>query len=253
MGPMRMRLSKSKFVEDSQPQGAPTGRHRLPRDLDSETPVETPPTGTHSAAPDDHDFDDERSPAHGEQSDDLDSAQADNAQADNAASAPRATLRSRTPRIIAFGVLPALLVVLGASGGYLTWKTISARFLQQARVESVRAAADGAAALLTYHADNVDSELRAARERLTGKFKVSYTAYTHEVVIPDSHRKHISSVATVGSAASVWATTNQAVVMLFVDQTFNSEENPPATSASSVRVTLDKVSGRWLISDFTPV
>jgi Mce-associated membrane protein len=248
VGPMRMRLSKSKFLEDSQPQGAPTGRHRLPRDLDSEAAVETPPSGTPSAASDDHDFDEEPSPAHGEQSDDL-----DNAQADNAASAPRATLRSRTPRIIAFGVLPALLVVLGASGGYLTWKTISARFLQQARVESVRAAADGAAALLTYHADSVDSELRAARERLTGKFKVSYTAYTHEVVIPDSHRKHTSSVATVGSAASVWATTNQAVVMLFVDQTFNSEENPPTTSASSVRVTLDKVSGRWLISDFTPV
>lgn len=168
-------------------------------------------------------------------------------------STPRATSSGRVPAVIAFGVLPAVLVALGGSAGYLTWKTTSARFLQQARVESVRAAVDGTTALLTYHADRVDSELRAARDRLTGKFKVSYTAYTHEVVIPDAHKKHISSVATVQSAASVWATTSQAVVMLFVDQSFSSDTDTPAGAASSVRVTLDKVSGRWLISDFAPV
>jgi len=159
----------------------------------------------------------------------------------------------RATRAIAFGVLPALTIVLGAAGGFFTWTTISANFLRQARTESVRAAADGAAALLTYHADSVDSELRAARERLTGNFKTSYTAYTHQVVIPGSHRKHVSAVATVPAAASVWAATDRAVVMVFVNQTFNSDFDPPTGTASSVRVTLVKVSGRWLISDFSPV
>ena len=159
----------------------------------------------------------------------------------------------RAARVIAFGVLPALLVLLGAGAGFMTWTTISANFLRQARVDSVRAATDGAAALLTYHADSVDSDLRAARERLTGNFKTSYTAYTHQVVIPDSHRKHVSAVAIVPAAASVWTSTSRAVVMVFVNQTFNSDLDPPTATASSVRVSLAKISGRWLISDFTPV
>ena len=259
---MRMRLTKRKPGGESQPPGASTGRHRLPSDTPHELPVETPPTSSGDAGDDydvdqdldqDPDQDEELTPELGDEADDRDEAPDDDTPSDDPASAPRTSLRSRLPRAVAFGVLPALLVLLGGSAGYLTWETISARFLQQARVESVRAAADGATALLTYHADSVDSELRAARERLTGKFKVSYTAYTHEVVIPDAHKKHISSIATVPSAASVWATTNQAVVMLFVNQTFNSDTDTPAGTASSVRVTLDKVSGRWLISDFTPV
>ncbi len=246
---MRMRLTKSKSVSDFRPQDVAMGRHRLPRDVDRGAPIETSLSSTHSDDDaNEREIDEQWGSAHGEQSCDL-----DNAQDDGTASAPRATLRSHAACVIAFGVLPALLVILGGSAGYLTWKTVSAHFLQQARVDSVRAAADGAAAMLSYHADNVDSELRAARERLTGKFKVSYTAYTHDVVIPDSHRKHISAAATVPSAASVWATTNQAVVMLFVDQTFNSDMTAASGTASSVRVTLDKVGGRWLISDFTPV
>ncbi|MGO9151887.1 hypothetical protein [Mycobacterium sp.] len=172
---------------------------------------------------------------------------------DDAASVAPAVAGSRATRAIAFGVLPALLVLLGAGAGFMTWTAISANFLRQARVDSVRAATDGAAALLTYHADSVDSDLRAARERLTGNFKTSYTAYTHQVVIPDSHRKHVSAVATVPAAASVWVTTSRAVVMVFVNQTFNSDLDPPTATASSVRVTLAKVVGRWLISDFSPV
>ncbi len=170
-----------------------------------------------------------------------------------AASVALPAVAGRAARAVAFGVLPGLLVLLGAVAGVMTWTTISAGFLRQARADAVRAATDGAAALLTYHADSVDSDLRAARERLTGKFKASYTAYTHQVVIPDSHRKHVSAVAVVPAAASVSATTSRAVVIVFVNQTFNSDLDPPTATASSVRVSLAKIGGRWLISDFTPV
>ena len=230
---------------DPSPTGG--GRHRLPR-------AERGPAGAAAApvngpsADDTAGFDEESGSTHCEPADDV-----DNEGDGNAASVTSAPLSGRAMRVTAFGVLPALTVILGGGAGYLTWTTISANFLQQARVESVRAATEGAAALLTYHADSVDRDLRTARERLTGRFKTSYTAYTHHVVIPDAHRKHISAVATVPAAASVWTTTNQAVVMVFVNQTFNSDLDPPTATASSVRVTLDKVGGRWLISDFTPV
>ena len=93
---------------------------------------------------------------------------------------------SRWARVVAYGLLPALTVVLGGGAGVLTWEVISAHLLESARVDSVRAAQDGAAAILTYRPDTVDADLGAARDRLTGKFKDSYTLFTHQTVIPDA-------------------------------------------------------------------
>ena len=95
--------------------------------------------------------------------------------------------------------------------------------------------------------------MSAARERLTGSFKNSYTTYTHQVVIPDASQKKITSVANVPAAASVSATTNHAVVVLYINQTFLHDPDPPTSTASTVRVTLDKVGKQWLISDFKPL
>ncbi|BEH77096.1 MCE associated membrane protein [Mycobacterium pseudoshottsii JCM 15466] len=38
-----------------------------------------------------------------------------------------------------------------------------------------------------------------------------------------------------------------------MNQTIIVSQDPPTSTASSVRVTLDKVDGRWLISRFDPV
>jgi Mce-associated membrane protein len=53
----------------------------------------------------------------------------------------------------------------------------------------------------------VDTDLGAARDRLTGEFKDSYTSLTHDVVIPGSKQKHISAVANVPTAASMSASS----------------------------------------------
>ena len=47
--------------------------------------------------------------------------------------------------------------------------------------------------------------------------------------------------------------TLDAVTLLFVNQTATVDKSPPTDTTSSVRVTLDKVGGRWLISGFDPV
>jgi Mce-associated membrane protein len=73
------------------------------------------------------------------------------------------------------------------------------------------------------------------------------------VVIPGATQKQISAVATVPAAASVSATENHAVVLVFVNQTVTVGTGAPTDTASSVRVTLDKVADRWLISGFDPV
>jgi Mce-associated membrane protein len=88
---------------------------------------------------------------------------------------------------------------------------------------------------------------------LTGNFRDAYTSLIDQVVIPGARQKQITSVATVPAAASVSANGNHAVVLVFVNQTITIGNDPPTNTASSVRVTLDKPNGQWLISQFEPV
>jgi Mce-associated membrane protein len=161
--------------------------------------------------------------------------------------------RSRWSRLIAYGLLPGLALLLAAAAGFLKWQDASARDVSAARTASVQAASDGTVALLSYRADTVEKDLEAARGRLTGTFLNAYTSLTHEVVIPGAKQKQISAVATVPAAASISASADHAVVLLFVNQTLMIGQDAPTSTASTVRVTLDKVGGHWLISGFDPV
>ena len=159
----------------------------------------------------------------------------------------------RLVRVIAYGLLPAAAFALAGGAGYLKWQYDSARAAAAAQTQSVATATESTIALLSYQPDSVDKQLTAAADRLTGAFRNSYGALIRDVVIPGAQQKHISAVATVPAAASVSATAERAVVLLFVDQSLIVGADAPTNTASSVKVTLDKVGQRWLISDFTPV
>jgi Mce-associated membrane protein len=156
-------------------------------------------------------------------------------------------------RTLAFRVLPALVVLLGAGAGLLRWQDTSHRTIDNARTESVAAAREATVAILSYKADSVEQDLGSARDRLTGSFLDSFTDLINKVVIPGARGKKISVAAKVTAAASVSATTKHAVALVFVDQTVAVGAGAPRRSASSVRVTLDKVDDRWLVSGFDPV
>jgi Mce-associated membrane protein len=159
----------------------------------------------------------------------------------------------RWTRVAAYALLPGLALLLTIGAGYLKWQADSARAAVAAQSESVAAATESTVALLSYRPDTADKELGAARDRLTGGFRDSYSALIHDVVIPGAQQKQISAVATVPSAGSISATANHAVVLVFVDQAITMGNDAPTSSASSIKVTLDKIGERWLISDFTPV
>jgi Mce-associated membrane protein len=156
-------------------------------------------------------------------------------------------------RVLAYGLLPVLAFAIAAVAGYLKWQDAWVRGSGVADIESVAAARDSTAALLSYQPDSVDKDLGGARDRLTGTFKDSYTQLIHDVVIPGAKKQHIAAVATVPAAASVSATPQHAVVLVFVDQMVTVGNDAPSETASTVRVTLDKTGARWLISSFDPV
>jgi Mce-associated membrane protein len=161
--------------------------------------------------------------------------------------------RVRWSRVLAFGVLPVLVLVIATGAAFLKWQDAWVRGSGVAGIESVAAAKDSTVALLSYQPDTVDKDLGAARDRLSGSFKNSYTQLIHDVVIPGAKKQHISAVAAVPAAASVSATPKHAVALLFVDQTVTVGNDAPTGTSSIVRVTMDKIGGRWLISAFDPV
>lgn len=159
----------------------------------------------------------------------------------------------RWPALAVYVALPVLALLLTVAAAFLKWQDASARDAQAAAHESTTAAADGAAALLSYRPDTVQHDLEAAKNRLTGNFLEEYTKLTHDVVIPGAQQKQISAVATVAAAAPTSATADHAVVLLFIDQTTTIGTGTPSNTASTIRVTVDKIDNRWLISQFEPV
>jgi Mce-associated membrane protein len=156
-------------------------------------------------------------------------------------------------RVLAYGVLPGLALLLAMAAGFLNWRDSSARDSEIASIESVTAAKDSTIALLAYQPDTVEKTVAAAQDLVTAPFKDDYTKLVHDVVIPGAKQKHVSVSVTVPAAASVSATPQHAVALLFVNQSAGVGENPPINTISSIRVTLQKIGGRWLISGFDPV
>ncbi|WP_197376653.1 hypothetical protein [Mycolicibacterium baixiangningiae] len=157
------------------------------------------------------------------------------------------------PRVFAYGVLPVLALVLAVAGGYLFWRDAEADRADQAREDSVRAARSITIAMLTYEPQTVEQQLGAAKEQLTGAFRDTYSSMIDTVVVPGAKEQQISAVTEVPAASSVSADADHAVVLLFVNQTVAVGENAPSNTASSVRVTLDKVGEQWLVSEFQPI
>lgn len=175
---------------------------------------------------------------------------------DGQAAVPRTTAAGRRvngSRMLVYGVLPGLALALAMAAGLLKWHDSSAQNVNLARVESVKAAKDSTIALLRYRPGTVEQDVQAARNRLTGRFRETYIQVSQDVLIPGAKEQQVTATASVPAAASVSATENHAVVLVFVDQTVTVGTSPPAATASSVRVTLDRIGGRWLVSGFDPV
>ena len=183
----------------------------------------------------------------------VDIAESEDSVADTVAETAVSLKRAGRTRFFVFRVLPALVLLLGAGAGILQWQDSSHRAVENARVDSVAAARDATVAILSYKADSVEQDLRSATDRLTGTFLDSYTDLINKVVIPGAREKKITSVAQVSAAASVSATAQHAVALVFVDQTITTEGGAPSRTASSVRVTLDMADDRWLVSGFDPI
>jgi Mce-associated membrane protein len=120
--------------------------------------------------------------------------------------------------------------------------------------QAMRAASDGAVAVLSYSSDNLDRDFANAKSHLTGDFLAYYNKFSQEVVAPAVRQKHLTQKAAVIRAAVSELHPDSARVLIFVNQTVtNPDKKDPLMTPNVVGVTLAKVNGSWLISKLDPV
>lgn len=151
-------------------------------------------------------------------------------------------------------VTSLMLACAGTAGATYFTTYRSDRASAEATTQVAKAASEGAVALLSYAPASLDHDLAAARSHLTGGFLTYYSQFADQFVAPAAKQKDIHAVASVVRAATIDAHADSAHVLIFLNQTTTSRENPePTQSASSVNVGLTKIDGVWRISSFDPI
>lgn len=185
---------------------------------------------------------------------------------DTEAPAPAETGRSRMAaigRLTAGGlghwrsILLALLViaVMALAAGVFFLQYLPDRQLDDAAAHrAIKAASDGAVASLSYSTDTLDRDFANAKSHLAGQFLAYYDTFTKQIVALAVKEKHLTQTAAVVRAAVSELHPDSAVVLAFLNETTTSKDRPqPLITPSSVRITLTKVSGTWLISKLDPL
>lgn len=144
----------------------------------------------------------------------------------------------------------ALLLVLGFTLG---WPWPLKQKYDAAAASAVDAAKDGVVAVYTYSADTIDRDIASAQSHLTGDFLTQYREYVQSPAPTEAKRNAVKTGATVAAAALMELDPGSAEVLLFINQTTTSAQNPATSLASrSIVATLTKVDGKWLISSLRP-
>jgi Mce-associated membrane protein len=147
-----------------------------------------------------------------------------------------------------------VVAMLGLAAGLYFFQYRPDRQIDDAAARwAIRAASDGAVAVVSYSSDTLDRDFAKAKSDLTGEFLAYYNKFSQEIVAPAVRGKHLTQQAAVVRAAISELHPNSAVVLVFLNETTTEKDKPqPLTTPSSVRITLTKVNGSWLISKLDP-
>ena len=145
---------------------------------------------------------------------------------------------------VAAGVLAA---ALGFSG-FFGWSLWQERQVEIAGHQAQHAAIAYAHTLTSIDSNNVDENFKQVLDGATGEFKDMYTRSSVQL-----RQLLIDNKATAGStvvdSAIQSRSKNKVVVLLMVDQTVTNADHPdPRVDRSRMKMTLEKVDGRWLAS-----
>jgi Mce-associated membrane protein len=155
---------------------------------------------------------------------------------------------ARTGRGRAVPVLAGLLAALLVTAAVLGWQVREERAVERARDEALQVARSTAVAVLSYDHRRLSEDIAEAEELSTGEFLEQYRAATSGLV-DQAEAGQVVVTASVEAASVQEAESDRVQVLLFVDQTTRRQGlEEPRTDQNRVRLTLERVDGRWLLA-----
>lgn len=147
-------------------------------------------------------------------------------------------------------LLAAALVAALALSGYEGWLLLRQHQKDVAAAQALTAAEKYVVTLTSVDSNTLDKHVADVLDGSTGEFNDRYAR-----TAASQHRQHVvnNRVTTHGKvveSAVKSATTNKVQVLLMVDQSVSSLATPePQIDRSRIKVTMQEVHGRWLVSD----
>ena len=154
-------------------------------------------------------------------------------------------------RIAAAAVLGVLAAGAAAAAVRLGAQAHDDAAVATARSTALAAARTEIRQILSYNYRTIGADLARARSDTTGEFRGEFGVLAGQLIGPAAAQQHTITWATVPGASVVSATADRVVVLLFIDQNTANKAQPQAQQvASQVRVTMQRVNGRWLVAQF---
>lgn len=151
-------------------------------------------------------------------------------------------------RYLRRSVMPLLFVVSLAVSGFLGWQQWQEHQVKLAGEQAQQAAIAYAQVLTSIDSNKVDENFRQVLDGATGEFKDMYTQSSvklRQLLIDNKATAH----GVVVDSAIQSGSTNKVVVLVFIDQTVTNTAAPdPRIDRSRIKMTMEKVDGRWRAS-----
>lgn len=173
------------------------------------------------------------------QSDAGDSPESDVEESESAA--PQTNWRLR----LLVAAIAALVLALAGAGGFFGWHYATDRQIASASAAALNTANSYAVTLTSVDTNNLDENFAAVLDGSTGEFHDMYAKSSSELRKLLIDHKATGHGVVVDSAVKS-ATTDEVVVLLFVDQTVTNTEVPdPRVDRSRMVMTMQNLDGEW--------
>ncbi|MGK2237491.1 MAG: Mce-associated membrane protein [Rhodococcus sp. (in: high G+C Gram-positive bacteria)] len=159
----------------------------------------------------------------------------------------------RTRRFV-LGMLAVLAVAALIGMTIAVRAEAAAHARKNAEADSRAFAVEVVPKLLSYEFDTAEKHFAEVLDDLGGDFRGQFEEVSRSVILPSAVERKVVTTAEVLESAVVDSGTDDAVVLLFLNQSTTSSESPETKlDGSRVRVHVERSGSRWLITELTPV
>ncbi len=154
---------------------------------------------------------------------------------------------------LAVAVFSVGLIALSALAGTLYWDRVQARAEAAAGAELPGLAISQIPQVFGYDFQTVERSLTEAAQLLTPEFRREFEERSTRDIIPQARERQVISQAHAVGAGLLDAQRESASVLVFMNRTVTDKAKQPVYDGSRLRVEYQKVDGKWLISNITPI